>query len=44
MTENEVNPLINNDPMKKRNEFIDHLSYSYTASFLVTPRYFGLSQ
>ena len=27
MTENDVNPLINNDPMDKRNEFIDHPSY-----------------
>ena len=29
MTENDVNPPINNDPMekKKRNEFIDHPSY-----------------
>ena len=24
MTENDVNPPINNDPMEKRNEFIDH--------------------
>ena len=27
MTENDVNPPINNDPMEKRNEFIDHPSY-----------------
>ena len=27
MTENYVNPPINNDPMEKRNEFIDHPSY-----------------
>ena len=27
MTENGVNPSINNDPMEKRNEFIDHPSY-----------------
>ena len=27
MTENDVNPLINYDPMEKRNEFIDHTSY-----------------
>ena len=27
MTENNVNPPINNDPMEKRNEFIDHPSY-----------------
>ena len=27
MTENEVNPPINNDPMEKRNEFIDHPLY-----------------
>ena len=24
MTENDVNPPINNDPVEKRNEFIDH--------------------
>ena len=27
MTENDVNPPITNDPMEKRNEFIDHPSY-----------------
>ena len=27
MTENDVNPHIDNDPMEKRNEFIDHPSY-----------------
>ena len=27
MTEKDVNPPINNDPMEKRNEFIDHPSY-----------------
>ena len=27
MTENDVNPPINNDPMEKINEFIDHPSY-----------------
>ena len=27
MTENDVNPPINIDPMGKRNEFIDHPSY-----------------
>ena len=27
MTENDVNPPIHNDPMEKRNEFIDHPSY-----------------
>ena len=27
MIENDVNPPINNDPMEKRNEFIDHPSY-----------------
>ena len=27
MTENDVNPLINDDPIEKRNEFIDHPSY-----------------
>ena len=27
MTENDVNPPINNDPVEKRNEFIDHPSY-----------------
>ena len=27
MTENDVNLPINNDPMEKRNEFIDHPSY-----------------
>ena len=26
MTENDVNPPINNDPMEKRNEFIGHPS------------------
>ena len=30
MTENDVNPPINNDPMEKRNEFIDHPSYKLT--------------
>ena len=29
MTENGVNPSINNDPMEKRNEFIDHPSYAH---------------
>ena len=29
MTENDVNPPINNDPMEKRNEFIDHPSYYF---------------
>ena len=29
MTENDVNPHINNDPMEKRNEFIDHPSYVF---------------
>ena len=29
MTGNDVNPPINNDSMEKRNEFIDHPSYSY---------------
>ena len=29
MTENDVSPPINNDPMEKRNKFIDHLSYLY---------------
>ena len=29
MTENDVNPPINNDPMEKRNEFIDPPSYMY---------------
>ena len=27
MTENDVYSLINNDPIEKRNEFIDHPSY-----------------
>ena len=27
MTENDVNPPINNDPMEKRNELFDHPSY-----------------
>ena len=27
MTENDVNPPINHDPMEKRNKFIDHPSY-----------------
>ena len=27
MTENDINPPINNDPMEKRNGFIDHPSY-----------------
>ena len=27
MRENDVNPPINNDPMEKRKEFIDHPSY-----------------
>ena len=27
MTENDVNPPINDDPMEKRNEFIDHPLY-----------------
>ena len=27
MTENDVNPPINNDPMEKRNKFINHPSY-----------------
>ena len=33
MTENDVNPLINNDPMEKRNEFIDHPSYMHFTVF-----------
>ena len=28
LTENDVNPPINNDPMEKRNEFIDHPAYN----------------
>ena len=28
MTENDVNPPINNDPMEKRNKFIDHPLYT----------------
>ena len=35
MTENDVNPPINNDPMEKRNEFIDHPSYLQPANQLV---------
>ena len=38
MTENDVNPPINNDPMEKRNEFIDHPSYnpSYSTNDFVS--------
>ena len=32
MTENGVTPSINNDPMEKRNEFIDHPSYIHIVS------------
>ena len=49
MTENEVNPSINNDPMEKRNEFIDHPSYIQaicivflkSAALLILPKLFG---
>ena len=34
MTENDVNPYINNDPMEKRNKFIDHPSYMIVCSYL----------
>ena len=42
MTENNVNPPINNDPMEKRNEFIDHPSYvaqTVTVSDKIETRY-----
>ena len=29
MTENDVNPSIDIDPMEKRNEFIEHPSYMF---------------
>ena len=32
MTENVVNPPINNDPMEKRNELFDHPSYMSSTS------------
>ena len=35
MTEDDVNPPINNDAMEKRNEFIDHPSYM---SLIITER------
>ena len=40
MTENDVNPPINYDPMEKRNKFIDHPSYVH---FVLIDRLGGLS-
>ena len=37
MTENDVNPPINSDPMEKINEFIDHPSYIAPGPGLITP-------
>ena len=37
MTENDVNPPINSDPMEKRNEFIDHPSYIAPRPGMITP-------
>ena len=37
MTENDVNPPINNGPMEKRNKFVDHPSYIFKSLF--QPKY-----
>ena len=56
MTENDVNPPINNNPMEKRNEFIDHPSYvlwfistvflvqEFTTKFYIKVSQMGISQ
>ena len=36
MTENDVNSPINNDPMEKRNKFINHLSYYHEGIYLAS--------
>ena len=38
MAENDVNPPLNNDPVEKRNEFIDHPSYFGYAPINVFPQ------